>query len=980
MKTANVEQLASYIRFQLDQLSARNAHHDFENLCRHLARLRICSNIIPATGPVSGGGDQGRDFETFRTYLGSSPIANSTFLGMISQKPIAFACSLQKRGLNNKIKSDVTTILGVGLPVEAIHYFCASDVRVSRRHSLQLWAKQEYSISLEIYDGQAISELLCDHEIFWIAERFLGIPNDVYPRVEEEGSWYSQSFQSWKERGRPDLSYADFHELKSAIRHATFSTEQKPDIPFWIDLLEQFIDDRSLPQLKRKASYEVAVASLRGLGIMYGQEDRLREYFDMIPNLEDPTDLEDAVVLLQYCVVASLENNVQLNTEELTSWRNQLIHKVEERLQSAKTPGTKCPLLDIRGFLALCIDPIQPRHVPSLKDAFRWWTQLIHIVQDAPLFPLERFADRLTDFIRLFEEDAEFSKITQEVDLLLSQRYGNFIAGEKCRDRAMAFHDKGKTLRAIGELHQTKVKWYAEEALHGSLLSMLMISQWYLELGLSFAAKYYSLAAAFIALHADNANVKSLLPRALFKAASCDYYQGSWRGYLELTDIALKTHSYFSDDAGNLAIHEELQNMLFHTRILMSVTERLAPDLLEPIRDTVKKWKAEDWLEELSSAVDETWGDMSIPKLWLTIEEQLGGRPFGDLGPLRKVSWSELGITWAVEWSNDYETTLASEQFIAILQILLADLATVELCLPKTEVWINISAEDLSDTRVEPIPSNTGGRWKVILPTLSKQNDKDKLEHLQITVFSVVSSILANESLLSSSRFYAVLEDCFKNGISMKVFVAKPYEILLKEFVGKDIFESFSRAKKSVPEANREFVVKGNEELEWRGGPGPGYSKKQADEYLANRYSRLMVPIEHTLRRLREDIGFRMVVERLRADGWLDWHILHAIFSIVVNYRVSRHPEACNLDIYNRLFQETMNAPETESSPPVPLGEFTEEALRQHQKLNMVASLKTWGLESHKSTPDLDAIEHFLRSRYNYWTDDIDHSDPFPHP
>ncbi len=93
----NPDQIKSQIRFQLEQLSSKNAHHEFEHLCRYLTRARICSNVIPATGPVSAGGDQGRDFETFRTYLNSSPIANSTFIGMTSQKTIAFACSLQKK-------------------------------------------------------------------------------------------------------------------------------------------------------------------------------------------------------------------------------------------------------------------------------------------------------------------------------------------------------------------------------------------------------------------------------------------------------------------------------------------------------------------------------------------------------------------------------------------------------------------------------------------------------------------------------------------------------------------------------------------------------------------------------------------------------------------------------------------------------------------------------------------------------------------
>ena len=637
----NIDQVISQIRFQLEQLSAKNAHHDFEHLCRHLARARICSNIIPATGPVSAGGDQGRDFETFRTYLNSSPIANSTFIGEISQKPIAFACSLQKDGISNKIKYDIDTIMASGTSVEAVHYFCTSDIQVSLRHKLQSWGKEKYSIELEIHDGQSISELLTDQEVFWIAESFLGIPSEIYPRTDEEDDWYSQSLKFWKAKSTPDLNYADFYELKAAARHATFSTNVRHDLPFWIGHLTKFIDDDLISQLKRKAIYEVAVASLRGLGTMCGQEGHLREYFDIIPHLENPVDLEDAAALLNYCVGASYQNNVQLTADELSAWRNNLFTKVEERLKTASTQGLKCPLLDIRGYLSLSIDPQQPSP-PDVEDAINWWTELTLVVKDAPLFPLERFADHLTSFIPFIGENPKYDYLAQQVDLLLSDRHGDFIAAEKCRDRAIEFYKKGKILRAINQLHQAKVKWFAEETLRGSLLSMLLISQWYLELGLSFAAKYYALAVAFITLHSPKSDVKSLLSRALISAAECDYHQGSWCGFLDLTDIGLRAHGLFSKDAGDLATHDELQRTLFHTTTLMTITKRLDLQLFEFIAGVVQKWNIEDLLKEFLPIAHDTWRKQSISELWRSIEEQLGGRPFGDLGTVREVTWSEL--------------------------------------------------------------------------------------------------------------------------------------------------------------------------------------------------------------------------------------------------------------------------------------------------------------------------------------------------
>ena len=67
---ADLEAVKFTIRFGLNQLSPKNAHHTFERLCFELTKRRICSNVLPATGPVSAGGDQGRDFERGRLSFG----------------------------------------------------------------------------------------------------------------------------------------------------------------------------------------------------------------------------------------------------------------------------------------------------------------------------------------------------------------------------------------------------------------------------------------------------------------------------------------------------------------------------------------------------------------------------------------------------------------------------------------------------------------------------------------------------------------------------------------------------------------------------------------------------------------------------------------------------------------------------------------------------------------------------------------------
>ena len=70
---------------------------------------------------------------------------------------------------------------------------------------------------------------------------------------------------------------------------------------------------------------------------------------------------------------------------------------------------------------------------------------------------------------------------------------------------------------------------------------------------------------------------------------------------------------------------------------------------------------------------------------------------------------------------------------------------------------------------------------------------------------------------------------------------------------------------------------------------------------------------------------------------------------------------------------ELMNKPEEKNTGDIPLHEFSEEWMEHVLRLSMLSTLKGIGFEIHQPTPDLDAIEKFLRIRFNYWIDDIEH-------
>lgn len=63
--------------------------------------------------------------------------------------------------------------------------------------------------------------------------------------------------------------------------------------------------------------------------------------------------------------------------------------------------------------------------------------------------------------------------------------------------------------------------------------------------------------------------------------------------------------------------------------------------------------------------------------------------------------------------------------------------------------------------------------------------------------------------------------------------------------------------------------------------------------------------------------------------------------------------------------------------PRMDLSTFSAESLKFQLNLNLIATLKGWGLGLHRQTPDTAAIGRLLDIRYRNSTDDIQHEDLF---
>jgi hypothetical protein len=978
MKT--IIELANYIRFQLSQLRSQNKHHDFEHLARHFARLRICENILPATGPVSSGGDQGRDFETYRSYLSSTPIATSTFLGSAKDKKIVFACSLQQ-DIIPKIKSDISTICASPQGIDAIYYFCEVDVPVAKRNQLQEWTQDTYQSVLEIFDGQALSEQLTDLDVFWIAEEYLDVPSDLYPRSKYPGKTYEEYKQRWLTKGERPYSYSDFFQVKYGLRRATFRKEAKPDLRGWLNIMELFRDHPFSNELRRRAAYEISVATLRGLNNLTERKDLIEDYFSQIEKLINISDIQDATTLLSYCTTAYLCRQFEIEVDKLFGWTKTLIDKMDKILEAPIGDGTRCHLLQIRGRAAFLHFRNGTTPEFSLDETFEWWFRLLEEVHKAPLFPLEEFADLLTVLTKFVGDDERFIELTRKTDELLSDRSSGYIAAEKCRDRAMAYYDNGKYLQSIKQFHIAKIKWFSAETIRGSLLAMLVLCDCYQKLGLVYAAKYYAACVAFLSIRHDDDKIKYLIPRALFMLSDSCYQGGEWLTFAQILKLALIAHNMYDEWPLDLEKHEDLQRGFTYTAIVRTVTKRFDENIALAFDEVFTEWPLDEELKEgiesLSEGDSGYWQTVSVEDLWEAAQTQLTDRPFSDTGKRRKISWKALGIDWTVEFENEYFTMCISEELVSTLQIILADFAPKDLVLLPTRVHITVYISNHSQTDVHEIPSNEISTWRFGFPKSSIMNP-DALDNMRINVFTLAGTVLGNCSVLNFEDFKNEMELNFAEGLPDKTFAVRPYAELYAGFLTEDEFNSLHRRSLSPLFSSKEFEALEHEQLAWIKGDGPGYSKEKANEILVNRYAGAIKPIRLTLPRFLADEQFRDLIHRLRTEGYLDWEILLLIANISVDFRLKQLlPITAPVDKQIRLMKDLFFREEEEDDVEVPVSIFTYERFEIGKRIQLGAIAVTWGLQIHQQTPDFNALERLLDERYHNSVDDVEHDDLF---
>ncbi|WP_433261581.1 hypothetical protein ACQPZF_27215 [Actinosynnema sp. CS-041913] len=1001
------------IRFALHTLAADNAHHSFEHVCRHVAKRRITSNILPATGPVSAGGDQGRDFETFRTYLaGELPFALA-FLALASTDVVVFACTIQRDGLRAKFEGDITSICTQGTHVDRIYIFAIENVPTRLRHDLQAWAGQRYDVAVDIVDGTALAEWLAEPELYWIAQQYLHLPAELAPPTDypDPGSqlpdWYVELRGFWQHPDSRPLNLGDLFDLRHGLRHAIPPGPARADLPGWLTLMTRLAERTPDDEARLHAVYEIAVAHSRGTADLRPAEPLIRRFFDDIHHSDDPTLLFNASLLIQFCTIAAANGHTDIPLAEVLDWTAPLRHHVDRLLEQEWGPNTRAGLLKVAAHLALHIDytdgemrsgatledvdhlyddliqamehgtlqtHLQTAPVLDLDAGMRHLLTLVELLPEAPTYPIDVFGtvvDLLTPTLR---DHPLYRQVCDGLDRAVAAQEGEAAVGDRCRQRAEALSDAGRLLDALREFHQSKINWFHGDTLFGTLLAMSSIVDIYSTLGMYLAAKKYALAMAALARSSADADDRKLVPIALFSAANMDHLAGAWISSAKLATIASQAHFAWAPDPGNLERHAYITDAIKYQGFTTVIAEQTRPEFLPIIHDIQRDSVFDGFTHTRDTPAS---GTPRSEQEWTDWLSDKAGAPFSDVGPRRTVAFHALGVRWTVHGLNEQDTVLAVEDFTSTLQILLVEFASLDPVLVTQDVDIEIRTYPPVRRPTETYRTRVEGDRRLWLLFLPVHPPSDNQVH--DGVLHLAFQVLLGNSLLDQQSFGRLMDQAAGNGLFSNLEIGRHYRELAL-FRAEPVPPLTGPRHRPLTNTEHPNPRAGAPHLQPRTGPGPGYSTDKAHAILAERYEVLPIAIRHTIPALVADPRVRDLFRQLREEGWKDWHLLNVVTNLTVNHRLALRHGPITADRAHqmiRLFHDEALRDEQPDAPRISPDRITRNVMDDGILLVATSSLHRWELTLHHATTNPTIVMRLLAERYGFWTDDIPHADPF---
>ena len=1008
--TELIPEAEAFIRFRLAEMSSRNEHHRFEEISTRVAQKRISSSILIATGPVSSGGDQQRDAESFTTRLPDELPHSAGFAAAASTAPVVVACTVQASGLKSKVLDDLAGICdAASAPVKHVAFFSVHPISEGITHDLQQTAREKYGVTLDIFCGGDIATFLVQQDLVWVARHYLELPSHLVPDPEGEPAprWYVDLIEGMRRnKGPVALTLAVQGEITHGLRHATWDREANADLPEWLDFMGAFLaasEDGVDTELVFRACYEMAVARFRGMGVAAGVEDLVRRAIDYACTSSQPTLVDDAVTLASYWGGMWRTGVARAEADEigaaLARLRSHLVDLLDATdlsthpVRAATLIGTLAfahllpnwetsaaingkpksvevaPLVGVRlDEFEVDISALGESDVFDIATAMDYLEQLVDLLPQARAYSPRQLGRVFTMFAPLASELSSYEKVRDGLDAAMAEVQGDAATAERCRDRGIAFLQAGKPLKALSELHSAKAKWFSGDTMYGAILTTRFLGSLYARLGLTYAAKMYACSAAALGMMTNDPDVTPQVPNALLEAARFAQLAGTWVDAAGLTEIAVLTRAQLLTDPFEYDKYPELEEHETNAILELSAIRKFWPEL-RPLIEAAHSRSG--WYERIFEVVEATDTSFLLTEdeFQARAAEKLAGPVLGDVGPTRVIDFRALGVRWIIKFDNERATVLTAEGLVAALQVILADIALLNPVFINSTVQVVVDVVPGATRDVDSVDIDAS-QAEIMASVVLSDSLKDPAARdraIVATCYQLLHAVHARPA----QDLQDLLDPLFRGGLVHKISVGRPYEetaALLNE-------DHYTRcATATRPPSSEGFRPFEHEVLAPSTAIGSGYDSAEALQAIRERYEVANETLRYTLPRLLADTNGRATVVRLRDAGWLDWQILVTLMNAAFNWRMQRagiRPERSD----PKQLMDLAREPETVASPAVPLSIFADEFIDMHTVMQTVAVARRWQLRGRQEAPGEEAMRDLLTRRYRFAIDDVPHCD-----
>ena len=1009
--SASLPATEKFIRFQLEEMSSRNEHHEFEEVAVRIARRRISTNILIASGPVSAGGDHQRDAESYYTRIPDELPHSAGFATAASTAPVVIACTTQKDRLKEKVLADLDGICSTNAaPVERIAYFSIHPIPAAQTHDLQAAARENYSVGLDIFSGDDLSTMLAEPDLCWVAVHHLDLPSSMVPEPDGEPSpaWYRELITNLRTtKGLADLTPGVQAAVTRGTRSATWDRTANSDLPEWLDFMGTFLadsDDGIDTEIVFRPCYEMAVARVRGMGTASDVEDLVRRALAYSLTVDTPTVLEDAATLVGYwggawaagiaaSDVTEISENIDklhihtaaildrtdaathpIRAASLTSTMARL-YTIPDWAKVAELRGTPPPV-DTDKIAGMQLDEydldtstLATAEEIDLAQVMHYLRALVDILPNARPFPVSSIAKIFQFLAPALITQPEYKIVRDALDDATAAVEGESARAERCRDRALSLVRAGRYLDGLAELHEAKIGWFHGDTLYGALLILRYIAHLYADLGLMYAAKMYSCGAATMAVASSKAELKAQAAKALLEAMQYAQRTGCWIDAAALGRVAVLARHSLLADPFNYEKHPEFEDTEINAGMELAAIRKYWPDLEEPFVEALGKT---GWDELISETADEAgkalrWSEEDFQGL---ASQQFSGPLLGDVGRTRIIDFRTLGVRWTFIFNNDRTTGLTAEGLCAALQVMLAEIASFEPVFANVSVRVGVEVVAGADETVNDCQIDYKGPDIVARVVLS-----DKVDDVNIrahSIMTIVMMLLDAVHVRPPSELQALLEPMFVSGLLHKLSVGRPYEDAAG-LLDEQHYDMCAAAERPATSASFEPVESAS--LAAATSPGTGYDGDWALQLIRERYEAVYETIPKTLTRLLADVRGRELITRLRDNGWLDWQILVTVANVVANWRVQQAGVSLIMSDPKQLREIAMQ-PEDDRSPEFPLELIFNVDWSRMLDLQVTTVAQRWEVQPATQQMVPGKVRDLLTRRYGYAVDDVRHVDP----